>query len=222
MPIARPAASVDPRGFRAARAADPARLRRSRRRSAPRPCARSSSRGRSPPTATAGARSSRALRPLYSSEYTQGAWDVAPRWLIPALLDRHTARPGGGRRRRSRPFVGHRMAKAGLELAVLDAALRSEGRPLGEYLGAVRDRVPVRRLGRHPARPGRARRGRRRLPRRGLRAHQDQDQARSRHRRDRRGARRVRRRSRCRSTPTPPTRSRMSTRSPSSTDSTCC
>ena len=34
------------------------------------------------------------------------------------------------------------MAKAGLELAVLDAALRAEGRPLGEYLGAVRDRVP--------------------------------------------------------------------------------
>ena len=34
------------------------------------------------------------------------------------------------------------MAKAGLELAVLDAALRAEGRTLGEYLGAARDRVP--------------------------------------------------------------------------------
>jgi len=40
------------------------------------------------------------------------------------------------------PFVGHRMAKAGLELAVLDAALRAEGRAFGEYLGAVRDTVP--------------------------------------------------------------------------------
>jgi len=40
------------------------------------------------------------------------------------------------------PFVGHRMAKAGLELAVLDAALRAEGRAFGEYLGAVRDAVP--------------------------------------------------------------------------------
>src|SRR4051812_5598427 len=28
--------------------------------------------------------------PLYSSEYTQGAWDAATRWLIPALLERRT------------------------------------------------------------------------------------------------------------------------------------
>ncbi|MFE7845740.1 o-succinylbenzoate synthase [Microbacterium sp. NPDC057407] len=79
--------------------------------------------------------------PLYSSEYTQSAWDVALRWLAPALLDRGRVAPeevAGA----LRPFVGHRMVKAGLELAVLDAALRAEGRALGEYLGAVRDRVP--------------------------------------------------------------------------------
>lgn len=79
--------------------------------------------------------------PRYSSEYTQGAWDVALRYLVPALLDRRTMAPedvAGV----LRPFIGHRMAKAGLELAVLDAALRATGRPLGEYLGAVRDRVP--------------------------------------------------------------------------------
>ena len=80
--------------------------------------------------------------PLYSSEYTQSAWDVALRWLVPALLDRQHARRRRGRRRSLEPFIGHRMAKAGLELAVLDAALRAEGRPLGEYLGAVHDRVP--------------------------------------------------------------------------------
>ena len=79
--------------------------------------------------------------PLYSSEYTQGAWDAALRWLIPALLDRQTLTPQDVADA-LKPFVGHRMAKAGLELAVLDAALRAEGRPLGEYLGAVRDRVP--------------------------------------------------------------------------------
>jgi len=79
--------------------------------------------------------------PLYSSEYTQGAWDVALRWLIPALLDRQRLAPEDVAETLG-PFVGHRMAKAGLELAVLDAALRAEGRPLGEYLGAVRDRVP--------------------------------------------------------------------------------
>lgn len=79
--------------------------------------------------------------PLYSSEYTQGAWDVALRFLIPALLDRHTVAPGHVAETLA-PFVGHRMAKAGLELAVLDAALRSVGVPLGAHLGAVRDRVP--------------------------------------------------------------------------------
>jgi len=79
--------------------------------------------------------------PLYSSEYTQSAWDVALRWLVPALLDRRTIAPEQVAGVLG-PFVGHRMVKAGLELAVLDAALRSEGRALGEYLGAVRDRVP--------------------------------------------------------------------------------
>ncbi|TDN91311.1 o-succinylbenzoate synthase [Microbacterium sp. BK668] len=79
--------------------------------------------------------------PLYSSEYTHGAWDVATRWLIPALLERHTLAPDEVAPVLE-PFIGHRMAKAGLELAVLDAALRSEDRSLGEHLGAVRDRVP--------------------------------------------------------------------------------
>ena len=79
--------------------------------------------------------------PLYSSEYTQGAWDVAQRYLAPALLDAGTLAPEDVAGTLA-PFVGHRMVKAGLELAVLDAALRAEGRPLGDYLGAVRDRVP--------------------------------------------------------------------------------
>lgn len=79
--------------------------------------------------------------PLYSSEYTQGAWDVSLRFLVPALLDRHLIAPheiAGA----LEPFKGHRMAKAGLELAVLDAALRAEGRSFGAYVGAVHDRVP--------------------------------------------------------------------------------
>lgn len=79
--------------------------------------------------------------PLYSSEYTHGAWDVASRWLIPALLGPRTVAPEDVAAI-LRPFVGHRMAKAGLELAVLDAALRTEARSLGEYLGASHDRVP--------------------------------------------------------------------------------
>jgi len=79
--------------------------------------------------------------PLYSSEYTQGAWDVASRWLIPALLARGSVAPQDVAGI-LHPFVGHRMAKAGLELAVLDAALRADGRSLGQHLGAERDRIP--------------------------------------------------------------------------------
>ncbi len=79
--------------------------------------------------------------PSYSSEYTQGAWDVLSRFLVPALLERRTFAPEGVAGILS-PVVGHRMAKAGLELAVVDAALRAEGRSLGAYLGAVTDRVP--------------------------------------------------------------------------------
>ncbi|MDL9979423.1 o-succinylbenzoate synthase [Microbacterium sp. ASV49] len=79
--------------------------------------------------------------PLYSSEYTQGAWDVAQRFLIPALLDRRILTPSDVAEVLE-PFKGHRMVKAGLELAVLDAALRRDGTPLGAHLGAARDRVP--------------------------------------------------------------------------------
>ena len=41
-----------------------------------------------------------------------------------------------------KPFKGHRMAKAALEMAVLDAELRTEGRSFARELGSVRDRVP--------------------------------------------------------------------------------
>ncbi|MDJ1114312.1 o-succinylbenzoate synthase [Microbacterium dauci] len=79
--------------------------------------------------------------PSYSSEYTHGAWDVARRWLAPALLACDAIAPeevAGALEH----VVGHRMAKAGLELAVLDAALRTEGRSFASYLGAVRETVP--------------------------------------------------------------------------------
>ncbi|WP_307484953.1 o-succinylbenzoate synthase [Microbacterium trichothecenolyticum] len=79
--------------------------------------------------------------PLYSSEYTDSAWDVLTRYLVPALLERRTvaAEEVSGI---LHPFVGHRMAKAGLELAIIDAALRAEGRSFAQYLGAEKTRVP--------------------------------------------------------------------------------
>ncbi|MEU8889982.1 o-succinylbenzoate synthase [Streptomyces sp. NPDC048442] len=77
--------------------------------------------------------------PRYCSEYVDGAADVLRRFLIPALpeaADAHAVK------RALKPFKGHKMAKAALETAVLDAQLRATGQSFGGYLGAARDRVP--------------------------------------------------------------------------------
>lgn len=83
--------------------------------------------------------------PLYSSEYVDAAADVLRRFLIPELaahateLDRHGAHAVAAVLHK---FKGHRMAKAALEMAVLDAELRSADRSWARELGAVHDRVP--------------------------------------------------------------------------------
>ena len=79
--------------------------------------------------------------PLYSSEYVDAAADVLRRFLVPALaasgpLDAHSVAHV------LEPFKGHRMAKAALEMGVLDAELRSQGRSFARELGAVHERVP--------------------------------------------------------------------------------
>ncbi|MEV6267296.1 o-succinylbenzoate synthase [Kribbella sp. NPDC051936] len=79
--------------------------------------------------------------PLYSSEYVDGAADVLRRFLVPALaaagpIDAHAVATV------LTPYRGHRMAKAALETAVLDAELRAEGRSFAREFGAVHDRVP--------------------------------------------------------------------------------
>jgi O-succinylbenzoate synthase len=78
--------------------------------------------------------------PLYSSEYLDGAVDVLRRYLVPAIAD-HPRLDAVAVREALSPIKGHRMAKAALEMAVLDAELRGEGRSLARELGAVRDRV---------------------------------------------------------------------------------
>ncbi|MEU4395744.1 o-succinylbenzoate synthase [Kribbella sp. NPDC023855] len=79
--------------------------------------------------------------PLYSSEYVDVAIDVLRRFFVPALgaVERLSAVEVAPALTK---FHGHRMAKAALETAVLDAELRAEGRPLARELGAVHDRVP--------------------------------------------------------------------------------
>ncbi|MEU7003613.1 o-succinylbenzoate synthase [Nonomuraea sp. NPDC046570] len=79
--------------------------------------------------------------PLYSSEYTYASADALSRYLVPALagvtdLSAHKVAPALA------PFKGHRMAKAALETAVLDADLRARGVSFGHALGAIRDTVP--------------------------------------------------------------------------------
>ena len=131
--------------------------------------------------------------PLYSSEYVDGAADVLRRFLVPALA---AAGPLEAHRVATvlAPFKGHRMAKAALEMGVLDAELRAEGRSFARELGAVHDRVPCGvSVGIMDSIPAAARRGRR-LPRRGLRADQAEDRARLGRRAGARGPRDVRRR----------------------------
>jgi len=80
--------------------------------------------------------------PRYSSEYVDAAADMLRRFLVPALL----ALPDPDVYRAERAFArfkGHPMAKAALESAVLDAALRESGTSFGAFLGAVRDTVPA-------------------------------------------------------------------------------
>ncbi|MET9552036.1 o-succinylbenzoate synthase [Streptomyces sp. NPDC006645] len=77
----------------------------------------------------------------YSSEYVEGAEDVLLRHLVPPLLAAESLTAAA-----VAPLLagvkGHRMAKAALEMAVLDAELRSYGMSFATGLGAVADRVP--------------------------------------------------------------------------------
>lgn len=80
-------------------------------------------------------------RPFYSAEYLEGAATVIERWLAPALAgaDDLSAEKVG---RLLQHVIGHPMAKSSLEMAVLDASLRHEGRSFHKYLGATRTSVP--------------------------------------------------------------------------------
>jgi o-succinylbenzoate synthase len=83
-----------------------------------------------------------AAEPRYSSEYADAAAAVLRRFLVPAVAAAGDLDPEAVAA--ATAFVkGHRMAKAALELAVLDAWLRARDQPLAGYLGATRDRVPA-------------------------------------------------------------------------------
>ncbi len=79
--------------------------------------------------------------PGYSSEYVVGAADVVRRFIAPGLLGAVDVCATDVARMFA-PIRGHRMAKAAVELAVLDAELRGRDESLSRYLGAVNDKVP--------------------------------------------------------------------------------
>lgn len=80
--------------------------------------------------------------PFYNEEFTEAAETVLRRWLVPALfaLDDVTGAAVGPA---CRQVKGYRAAKAGLEMAVLDAELRSSGRALASAIGGVRAAIDV-------------------------------------------------------------------------------
>ncbi|HEU4542891.1 MAG TPA: o-succinylbenzoate synthase [Jiangellaceae bacterium] len=80
--------------------------------------------------------------PLYSSEYVDGAAEVIRRFLVPRLFAASDVHPQQVARLIA-TVKGHRMAKAAVETAVLDAWLRARGESFAEFLGGVRDRVPT-------------------------------------------------------------------------------
>ena len=78
--------------------------------------------------------------PVYTSEYVAGCEHVLRHHLLPRLFrvpDAGAADVAGI----LRPVRGHRMAKAAIEMAILDAELRARAESFARYLGGVREMV---------------------------------------------------------------------------------
>jgi o-succinylbenzoate synthase len=80
--------------------------------------------------------------PIYNEEYVHGAEHVLSRYLVPAVLAQSHVTAADVAALTS-GIVGHRMAKGALELAVLDAQLRTANMSMSDYFGGVRERVDV-------------------------------------------------------------------------------
>jgi O-succinylbenzoate synthase len=70
------------------------------------------------------------LEPGYSPEYVDGAREILRRFLVPRALGAPAPE-----------VAGHPMAKAALEMAILDLGLRQAGRSFAEHFGATRSHV---------------------------------------------------------------------------------
>ena len=78
--------------------------------------------------------------PRYSSEFVDAAELVLEQHLVPAVAGDEL--PAEDVAARLGSIKGHPMAKAAIEMAVLDSQLRHEQRSFASYLGATRTRIP--------------------------------------------------------------------------------
>ena len=101
--------------------------------------------------------------PTYSAEYVDDAALTISTQLVPRL-HRDGAISASAVANTLAPVKGHPMAKAALEMAVLDAELRAEGRAFAEFLGATPNAGAERSQRRHPRLDRRAAGGGGRLP----------------------------------------------------------
>jgi len=80
--------------------------------------------------------------PGYSYETIKTAWHILGDFLIPTLLRQQIASPADFQKQVA-AVRGHRMAKAGLEMAIWDIEGKLKGKSLRELLGGTRDQVDV-------------------------------------------------------------------------------
>lgn len=80
--------------------------------------------------------------PVYSEEFIDGCKMVIIEHLFPRLTQESELEPALVAKALA-SIKGHRMAKAAIEMALLDADLRSKGQPLSRFLGGDRPRVLV-------------------------------------------------------------------------------
>jgi O-succinylbenzoate synthase len=79
--------------------------------------------------------------PSYSPEYVEGAQHVLVHHLLPRLMAAGPIEAADVAPALAK-MHGHPMAKAAIEMAVLDAQLRADERSFASFLGADRDRIP--------------------------------------------------------------------------------
>ena len=78
--------------------------------------------------------------PTYSSEYVDGAQQVLIEHLLPRLFAQRQL-DASSVATTLRPVHGHNMAKAAIEMAVLDAELKTRGESFAKFFGSVRRAV---------------------------------------------------------------------------------